>query len=234
MSSANDNFFIRDGEAALLKMRAKDTSVAQDGSLQCVRHLATAYPVDYGTGGVFQLVSKSGSMAAGLSANSPIYSFRWVSPTLLGILRRVRVSAWTLGTGFASGIMQFELFRALSWTVADTGGTTDTLTVDNGNLRTAMPPSSLSEIRHSSTATLAAGTRTLDTQSYDILVASAQTTANQVCVSRGNVFDKGGPADHPLVMAQNEGFVIQATVPATGIWQFAITPEWDEVTLVNY
>jgi hypothetical protein len=29
----------------------------------------------------------------------------------------------------------------------------------------------------------------------------------------------------------NEGFVIRATVPATGLWSFAVTTEWDEVVV---
>jgi hypothetical protein len=35
----------------------------------------------------------------------------------------------------------------------------------------------------------------------------------------------------PMIFAQNEGFIINATVPATGVWGFAITSEWDEVPL---
>ena len=233
--SANDNFFVKDGTGlTLFKVRAKDISTAQDGSLQAVRHMATSYPVDYGIGGVFQVTSKSSSMAAGLAANSPIYAFRWTSATFLGILRRVRISAFTLGTGFATGIMQFDMFRAMAWTVADTGGVVDTLSGDNGNLRTAMPGTVLAEIRHSSTATMVAGTRTLDNQPHDSLLLDARTVANGVCANRSPLFDKGGAADHPLVMVQNEGFVIQATVPATGVWSFAITPEWDEVPLTSY
>jgi hypothetical protein len=38
-----------------------------------------------------------------------------------------------------------------------------------------------------------------------------------------------GP-EHPVLLAQNEGFVVRATVPATGTWQFGITVAWAEVT----
>lgn len=234
MASANDNFEIRDGLAALFKMRSMDISTGQDGSLQAIRHLASPYPVDYGIGGCFQLTSKSGTMAAGLAANSPIYAFRWTSGTKTGILRRVRISVWTLATGFTAGLLQFDIFRATAWTVADTGGVTDTLTIDNGNMRTAMPSSSLLEIRHSSTASLTAGTRTLDSQPMDTLMINAATTATTMMMTRQSLFDKGGPADHPLVFAANEGIAIQATVPATGTWGWAITPEWDEVSPTNY
>src|SRR5882762_8054943 len=136
MSSPNDNFQVKDGLANLFKVRAKDTSNAQDGSLQTIRHLASLYPVDYGGGGCFQLCSKSGIMAAGLAANSPIYSFRWTSATLLAIVRRVRIQGWALGTAFTAGIANFDMFRAITWTGADTGGVVDTVTGVNGTLRT--------------------------------------------------------------------------------------------------
>jgi hypothetical protein len=32
-----------------------------------------------------------------------------------------------------------------------------------------------------------------------------------------------------LLLAQNEGFVVRATVPATGTWQFGVTVVWTEV-----
>lgn len=233
MPSANDNFQLRDGVDALFKVRAKDISVAQDGSLQTIRHLTTPHPVDYGVGGCYRLTSKSGVMAAGLAASSPIYAFRWTSSTKLALIRRVRISAWSLGTGFTAGIALFDMFAERSWTVADTGGTTDTITGNNSKLRTSMGNTGLSEIRHSSTATLTAGTRTADTQPVDTLVANVPTTVNFSFALGQKIFE-ASQFDHPLTLAQNEGFVIQATVPATGTWTWAITPEWDEVPLVNY
>jgi hypothetical protein len=35
--------------------------------------------------------------------------------------------------------------------------------------------------------------------------------------------------EHPLILATNEGFVVEATIPATGTWQFALTLEWAEL-----
>lgn len=234
MASPNDNITIKDALSASFKMRAKDTSVAQDGSLQTVRHLSVPYPVDYSTGGCFQITSKSGTMAAGLAANSTIYAFRWTSATMNALVRRVRLSAVVLGTGFTAGIVTFDLFEARAWTVADTGGTTDTLTSPNGKLRASMAATALSEIRHSSTATLTAGTRTLDAQPLETWTAGMGTGTNvSFNVGPIKLFEKLG-AEHPLLLVQNEGFVIRATVPATGTWSFAITPEWDEVPLVNY
>jgi len=234
MPSPNDNIFLKDALSHDFKMRAKDTSVAQDGSIQTVRHLAMPYPVDYGTGGCFQICSKSGVMAAGLAANSPIYSFRWSNTAFNAIVRRVRMQAWSLGTGFTAGLALVDMFVCRGWTVSDTGGTIDTLTGDNGNLRSAMPPTLLAELRHSSTATLTAGTRTKDTQPVESMTYGITTAINTpFSVTATKLFERLG-AEHPFVCANNEGFTIQATVPATGTWSWWITSEWDEVPNENY
>ncbi len=234
MPSPNDNINIKDALSVDFKMRSKDTSVAQDGSIQTMRHLSVPYPVDYGTGGCFQICSKSGIMAAGLAANSPIYSFRWANVQFSAIVRRVRMQAWSLGTGFTAGLASFDMFVCRSWTVADTGGTTDTLTVDNGNLRSAMPPTLLPELRHSSTATLTAGTRTKDAQPVDTMTFEITTATNKPFSPAGIKLFERTVAEHPFVCANNEGFTIQATVPATGTWSWWITTEWDEVPNENY
>jgi len=234
MSSPNDNINLKDALSHDFKMRAKDTSVAQDGSIQTVRHLAMPYPVDYGSGGCFQVCSKSGIMAAGLAANSPIYSFRWSSVSFVAVIRRVRFQVWSLGTGFTAGLASFDMFVCRGWTVADTGGVTDTMTGDNGNLRSAMPFSLLSELRHSSTATLTAGTRTKDIQPVDSMTFEVTTAINKPLSTAGvKLFERVG-AEHPFVCTVNEGFTIQATVPATGTWSWWITTEWDEVPNENY
>lgn len=35
----------------------------------------------------------------------------------------------------------------------------------------------------------------------------------------------------PLELAANEGFIVRATVPATGTWQAQVTVEWSEVNV---
>jgi hypothetical protein len=189
-------------------------------------------PFDFGTGGSYHLCSKSGIMAAGLGAAATIYSFRNNSVNTLVLARRVKLSAWSLGTGFAVGLATFELWKATSWSAPDTGGVTDTITTSNGKLRTTMPSiSALSEIRHSSTAALGVGTRTLDAQPEESINTTVTVGANTPFVSfPAYLIDKIN-AQYPLVLAPSEGFIILATVPATGTWSFAITSEWDETSV---
>ncbi len=232
-TSPNDNIQMKDALSANFKMRGKDVSTAQDGSIQQVRHLSVPYPIDYGIGGCFQFASKSGAMAAGLAASAPIFGFRWTSSTLYAILQRLRITAWSTGTGFTAGLATFDLFKASSWTVADTGGTTESLVSPNAKLRASMAASSVAEIRRSTTATLTAGTRTLDAQPSASITKAVSNAVNTLFVDHADLFYKPN-AEHPLLLTQNEGFVIQATVPATGTWAFTIHPEWAEVSAANY
>lgn len=233
MSSANDNINSKDGLDSPYKIRSKDVSTPQDGSLQRVLHLASPYPVDYGVGGIYHSNTKNGNtMGAGLAAASIVYAFQNPSSTLLALITRLRLSAWSLGTGFAAGLATFDMKIARSFTAMDTGGTLISLSGNEAKLRTAMNASA-AVIRIGATAGLAAGTRTLDTNTVESLDAAVTTATNTPFFSNAKLFETLA-GDHPLLLAQNEGFEITATVPATGTWAFQITAEWAEVPLVNY
>jgi hypothetical protein len=175
------------------------------------------------------MTAKSGVMAAGLAANAPIFSFRWGQSDRVAVLRRLRLSAWSLATGFTAGMAFFDLFAARTFTLPDTGGASVLPTLNNAKLRTSMATTGVGDLRCASTATLTAGTRTLDSAPINTLAATIGTAQNTAFwTAQQTLFERNG-SEHPLVLAQSEGFVVQATVPATGTWTFAITPEWDEL-----
>lgn len=232
MSSPNDNIQMKDGADATYKLRTKDVSAGSDGSLQYARNLMTPYPVDYGIGGCYQAISGTGLMAAGLAASSPILAFRNPSPTMNALIRRVRIAGNTGGAGFAAGTAVFSFYVARNFTAMDTGGSLASLNAPNGKLRTSMGAPSCA-IMSANTGALTPGTRTLDALQTDAFILNPPTTANTIFMSRQVLFEKLA-AEHPLVLAQNEGFVILATVPGTGTWTFAAVIEWDEVPVVNY
>jgi hypothetical protein len=211
--------------------RTKDVSAAQDGSLQRTLLFASLYPLDYAPGGMYQHSSLSGAMAAGLGAASSIYAFQWPSSSLLGIIRRVSIAAWTLGTGFTAGLAEFDMFVARDFTAQDTGGVSANMAGNSSKLRTSMATSS-ANIVHSSTAALAlahTNSRVDDPAPIGRWIVAAPTGTNTPFnATPVKLFEKL-QGEHPLVLAQNEGFVILATVPATGLWSFVITPEWDEI-----
>lgn len=169
-------------------------------------------------------------MTAGLAANAPIVSFRWGNATNLAILYAIRMSA-ACTTAFTAGRFVFDAFFARTFTASDTGGTAPTITGANGKKRTSYASTLVTDLRLAATATLSAGTRTLDANPFGKLHGVIGTGANTQFVNPNTqLFVGRDNSDQiPLVLAQNEGFVIQATVPATGVWFFSVTLDWLEI-----
>lgn len=232
MSSPNDNIQMKDGADATYKLRTKDVSAGSDGSLQYARNLMTPYPVDYGIGGCFHIGVASNTIAAGLAGGATILSFQNPSSSLLALVRRIKIECFTGAAGFAAGLILLNMYAARSFTVMDTGGTLANFAASNGKLRTSSGTPA-SGIMVANTGAITPGTRTLSPNAIELFSTNAPTTANTSFASQQKIFEKLG-AEHPLVLAQNEGFVINAYVPATGTWTFAATVEWDEVPIVNF
>lgn len=190
----------------------------------------TGFPITPQYAGLVGSYSKaltSGTMAAGLAAASPVYSFRY-GGTGNAIIRRVRISATDITTGFAATNATFALYAARAFTASDTGGTAGTLTGNNGKLRTTFPTTAVADIRIASTATLSAGTRTLDTDPLGGVTVGTTTTAGATFLTSGTTVLDPVISGFPLSLNNNEGFVVQATVPATGTWVFTVWVDWDE------
>lgn len=207
-------------------------------------------PIDVGVLGAYQISVASGTMAAGLAAASPVFSCRWGDATRTMLLHRVGLIAWNAGTAFAAGLTTFDLIVARSFTVSDSAGTSVLPTGNNQKKRTSFGTTLITDLRQSSTATLTAGTRTLDAQPLSQIRGAVQATATNYLfvpasghpMTAAAIAATGtygaGPLDlfrpeignsWPLVLVQNEGFIIRATVPATGTWSFVVEMEWSEV-----
>ena len=222
---------LKDGDGNEFSIRTKDVSVTQNNSLRQNWHMASDYPIDHTDGGSFQVLAKSGALIAGLAANAPIISFRFASTALIAIVRRVKLSAWTNAAGFTAGMAAFDLYPARSFTVEDTGGLLAAISGNTGKLRTSGMQASAAHLRVADTGALGLGTRSLDAQPSDSVIAAAATVANTVFASNLTAFMA---IDHPLVLDNLEGFVVQASVPATGTWSFAAHITWDEVQKASY
>lgn len=189
-------------------------------------------PNDYGSLGMFSIGSTSGTMVAGLAAASPIFSWRYPAANLC-LVKRVLFSAVSGSTAFTQGTGKFDLFAARSFTASDTGGTdiTPAAASNTNKLRTNMATSGMvgtGDIRISSTGTLTAGTRTLDAQPLASIPCICNV-ASAVMVPQQTNFLYQAVGEYPFVLAQNEGFVIQATVAASGTWVFAVCVYWEEL-----
>lgn len=188
-------------------------------------------PLDPGALGAYRKSLLSGTMAAGLAANAEVFQFRWSDATRLCAVQSVTLDGLSgSATAFAAGFGKVDLVPARAWTADGSGGTAGTITGNNGKLRTSFGTTLLGAVRISSTAALTAGTKTLDTDPIGQISLSFGTAVSVQYAGPTVLFGYDVSGMHPLVLAQNEGFVIRATVPATGTWQFGVTVHWTEVT----
>ena len=224
----SDNKQIKDGLGNLFTVRMRDYST--NGTLQKTMMNATLMPIEYGIGGVYGHCAKSGTLpnATAMTA-APLYSFFFPTgtATLYALVRRVRVSAWATGV-FAAGLVTFDMYAARAFLVPDSGGLLANLAAYNNQLNTLMAPSRAT-IRIADYTALTPGTRTLDLAPLDRLVVNAPTVVPATFgIQRLPLFERH-QGEHPLLLAPDEGFVVQVTAPAGGPWSFAVTTEWDEV-----
>ena len=191
---------------------------------------ANSLPITVGPAllGSYCMGANSGTMAAGLAGNAPVFSFRYGAANL-AIIRKITAEADDITTAFVAGAAKFDLIAARSFTASDTGGTAGTLTTNNGKLRTSFATTGISDFRIASTATLTAGTRTLDAQPLASVEFAVSTAIDAGLLPTTDLF-RPAIGESPLVLAQNEGFVLQATVPGTGTWVFSARVCWDEVS----
>jgi hypothetical protein len=188
-------------------------------------------PLDYGSLGTYRKSLISGTMAAGLAANSEVFQFRWSDATRLCAIRRIVIDGLSgSATAFAAGLARVHVTAARSWTVSGSAGNAGILTTNEGKMRTSMGTTLLGDVRIASTGALGAGTKTLDTDSIGQYSFSVGTVANVQYLNQTILFGEDPGPEHPLILAQNEGFAIRATVPATGTWQFGVTVTWSELT----
>jgi hypothetical protein len=214
-----------------IQLQGNAGTVAEvDGSVY--RALRTTLrPIDYGSFGSFRLSGLSGTMAAGLTANSEVFQFRWTDATRLCIVTSVLWDGLSgSATAFTAGFAQVNMTVARSWSADGSGGTTLTPTGNAQKMRSSMATSLVGAARVSSTAALTAGTKTLDAQPIGQYSATIGTGTSTQWIPQFDLHhcDPGG--ESPLILAASEGFVIRATVPATGTWQFGVTVCWTEVS----
>ena len=195
-------------------------------------------PISYGSGGWYRMGMTSGTMAAALGANSEIFQFRYVTAaSRIALVYKVSISAGLNVAATAAGLIAFRMTAARAWTAAGSGGTRATLTGDNVNLRTSMATSEVNDAGISSTAALTAGTKTLDTTDMGAISTGIGTGAITVSaglpiIANTALFDADGEGQHPLVLANQEGFVIRVganAFPASMTWSFSVNVLWGEV-----
>ncbi len=186
-------------------------------------------PMDWGSLGIYSVNIISGTMTAGLVANSETFQARWTHATNIALIKKIRFDGGGSIAAFAAGFYKHEAIIVRGWTVDGSGGTAANLTGNNGKLRSSMGASGFGAIRMSSTVALTAGTKTLDAQGIGSTVGGMTATAG-LGMPGADLYLADNESEYPVVLVTNEGVIVRTTVPATGTWTFGITMKWAELT----
>jgi hypothetical protein len=198
----------------------------------------TSGPLPVGTGGAYRLSMVSGTLAAAIAANSELFQFRYVTAAnRVCLVHGISVSAGANVAATAAAILSLRATVARSWSAAGSGGTRATMTTNNQKLRTNHQTSEVNDIGMATTGALTAGTKTLDAQDIGGVAYGVGTGAITVSVPinlvpKTNLLgDFGGTLAFPLVLVNQEGFVIRTGIiqPATMTWNLTVDVAWSEV-----
>lgn len=198
----------------------------------------TQMPNDYGAGGHFRVGAVTGTLPVSLAAASELFQFRYVtSASRLAVIYRVGISAGANAAATAAALIALRMTVARAWTVDGTGGTALTLTGDNAQMRTPMAASEVVSARIATTVALGLGTKTLDATDISAIATGIGTGAITAALdfkifSLSFIFDPGGDGSHPLVLSNQEGFVLRTgavVFPAGMTWHLSVNVLWGEV-----
>jgi hypothetical protein len=204
-------------------------------------------PQDYGSLGHYAMVLTTGTIAAGAAALGEYVQMRWVDATRFCLIHEVQVLEFrNVATAWTAGRFLFDLCIVRPFTADGTGGNAVGVAEPQGQLRTSMGATLFSTgFRLATTAALGtAGTHTLDTNPVGATFGMVDAVAAKYHIPQSNVVATASPAagvgiplwkvdiasgEHPIVLKQDEGVVIRATVPATGTWAASFLVKWSEV-----
>lgn len=191
--------------------------------------------------GQYVVATATGAIAAGMAANGQLLQFRWTNTDNLAVVTEISVTGMRATTAFAAGAIDIKASVARSYTANGSGGTAlefgGDSNVDNAALRTNMADSLITDFRVATTAALTAGTASLEANDIGNIVthssggfSAATPIIGSTYLPKTVLFKADfGNGEYPLVLAANEGFVIRATVPATGVWNLGMLIRWAEI-----
>lgn len=177
--------------------------------------------------GYYSVAGVSGALT-GVAANGTVFSMRNTGASLL-LVRRISLGFFTTTAFTTAQDLAYSLVKANSFTASDSGQTALFVAGANKHRTSFANVSSAPDIRIANTAAITAGTRTLETISMGILAGGSTGLATGMPRQEMLEQDAG---DYPLVLAQNEGFIITNLVlmGAAGVIRLNVSVEYAEVT----
>jgi len=190
-----------------------------------------ARPIEYGSFGHYRVAQTVGLVAT-QTANGTLFSFRWGDATRLAAITYMRLQLMQTAAATATIWPRYQIFVARSFTASDSSGTAITLTGNNMKKRTNMGTTLVTDMRFSAAAAgLTVGTRTLDANPImEMPTNSTITTPNAVLYSAVLDMEAG---DMPIILAQNEGFIVRGPTTAfgaAGTADLVVDVAWAEVS----
>ena len=175
--------------------------------------------------GYYSVSGASGALT-GVAAAGPVWSFRNTGANLI-LVRRVSIGFVTTTAFTTAQGLDYQMLRANSFTASDSGGTALFTAGQNKHRNSFTNITSAPDIRIASTGALTAGTRTLETAGMGIAGGSSTGVGTNMPTADLLAYDAG---DYPLVLAQNEGFVITNGIAmgAAGVIRLQVSVEYAE------
>lgn len=169
------------------------------------------------------------------AANGTLFSFRWGNATNVCVITKLRLSLLQTAAATATIMPSYQVFIARAFTASDSVGTAITLTGNEMKKRTNMGTTLVTDIRKSAVAAgVTAGTRTLDANPImEMLTNSTITTPNSTQYEKELEIDMGH-GNHPVVLAQNEGFIVRGPTVvfgAAGTANLVVDVSWAEMAV---
>lgn len=230
-----------------LQIQGSSGSVVEAGAFAAKGLHVIPKAHDYGAFGHYRMVLTTGTVGAGMAALGELVQMRWVDATRLCLIQHIEVLEFrNVATAWTAGRFLFDVCRSTAWSADGTGGGAVAVTDPQGQVRTSMGTSLFSTgFRLATTAALGAGTKTFDTLPMGACYGHVDAVAVKGHIPQSNVVTTAGPnagegiaiyrpdigsGEHPIVLVQNEGISIRATVPATGTWAASFLVKWAELT----
>lgn len=190
------------------------------------------YGPDVGSNGIYRVVATSGALtavAAKTASAGHCFAFRWDSSSKLCLIESLSVRANVTTSPSSAQEFGFAAFMARSYTANSSGGTALTMTTNNAKLRASYATSQVAEIRIGTTDAFTAGTYTLDAQPF--LEMRQHELVAAATVQKTNLQEFFDGSKSPIVLAQNEGFVITNSVLMANSLavRLVVSVQWREV-----